>query len=537
MKYIQYSVELLEPMKLAGQGTQQGTVITRSFIQGSAIRGALIGAFLRKNPGLSIDDSIPLREEFLTKTKFYNAYIMQGKLSTLPVPFIYATTKEESRKQRDIKIENRITRKQQDTGEVVFGKNQFGNMKDDRLVWVPVKKRENLHIQKAEEKGIENKMFRYQAIERGQVFQGYIQCEDRWVEDFRKLMEKPEFFIGGSKGTGYGRCKIRFEAELSYERFLDELPIQRDDNSDFIILYAMSDLLLLDEYGMVTNHVDCKYLARELGIENLLFVQSFCDTSMTFGYNQKWKANAVQQTAVQAGSVLVYQIKGSQKIEPENMKRLEQKGVGLRKEEGFGQIYINPKWNQKTAISVQDKEDIQPNDQNERDREHGNQLSSQQIFSGMNLGDRVFVVKTVSKIRDKRNRERIQFTKIPAKYKEIGREGFRLSKTQAKSIENLLRDIYGKREVYSEIEARKQISLYLTKQKNLTALEATMLYVDEKHPVSLKDFIEHMANGNEDLAQIEKDWKTETLTAEERFYECCFYLMELLAYYAQKEDK
>ena len=50
MKYIQYSIRLLEPMKLAGQGTQQGTVTTRSFIPGSAVRGALIGAFLRSHP-------------------------------------------------------------------------------------------------------------------------------------------------------------------------------------------------------------------------------------------------------------------------------------------------------------------------------------------------------------------------------------------------------------------------------------------------------------------------------------------------------
>lgn len=539
MKYIQYSVTLLEPMKLAGQGTQQGTVITRKFIQGSAIRGAIIGEFCRRYPNLAIDDTVALREEFLTKTKFYNAYIKQGNLNTLPIPFIFQTTKEENRRKDRTRIYNSLMDEQEEHGEIIFGKGEFGNMDEGVLKQVSIKKKENLHIQKSEEKGIENKMFRYQAMDRGQVFQGYIQCEDRWEEDFKNLMEKNVFYIGGSKGSGYGKCLITFEMELSYEDFVKELPVHREERSKYLTIYAISDLVLYDSLGMVTNHIDCRYLEQALGIDNLEFYKSYCDTSMTSGYNQKWRTHAVQQTAVQAGSVLVYKYiddSGKMKLDPEKIAELETKGVGLRREEGFGQIFVNPKWNQKEAIRAVEYIQNQENDKSLGHEHSYNQQEFDQLFQKMHGDEQTFVMNTIHAIREKRNYDEIKYQLVPKKYREMGERNWRISKTQARTLEKLLENIYTNRATSSYSQGKHMIYTYFSKQKNLTSFEATMLNKSETNPISLKDFISDLAKGRAALDRIEENWKMKDKTEEDRFYECCFYLMELLAYHARREE-
>lgn len=519
-KYIQYRVKLLEPMKLSGQGSQQGTEVSRSFIQGQAIRGALIGAFCRNNPECILDEEAELREKFLTGTKFYNAYIVQEERKTLPVPMIYLVSKEESRKEKDIQVRSSLYAEGKHLEGEAYARNEFGNLESDVLLRAEIRKTEQLHIQKAERKGKENKMFRYQAVERGQEFIGYIQCKEEWAEDFKTLLEQKIFYIGGSKGSGYGKCEITYQTDYSYADFVKQLPVKRSDDSKKLVIYALSDLILLNEYGMVTNQIDSSCLERILGIKQVTLQKSYCDTSITFGYNQKTRTHAVQQTAVQAGSIFVYQYEGE--IAEENRMLLEEQGVGLRREEGYGQIYVNPELNQNIS--------------NQIEKSHSQQaMSYKTILEDAETKEKNFVEKIADKIREKKEHETIQYKLIPNKYEEIGARNWRVTRTQANGLYNMLSTIYDGHKLEDCEGDKKVIKEYMEHLRNQSSLETTMLYQDHMCPVSMKDFLERLGDGTAKLCSIETEWREKGQSEAEHFYESCLYLKELLSYFLKKE--
>lgn len=564
-QYIKYYITTLEPIKLAGQGSQQGQVVTRNFIQGSTIRGLIIGEFLKQNRGVQIDEDLRTRDKFLTGTKFYNAYIAEKGQMACPVPFVYYASKSELRKKGEKEVTFRIANeKEKEDQSKLVEKGNFCilNEKENEIKIVSVKKVEQLHIQKADEKKEESQMFRYEAMEQGQTLIGYIQCEERYVEEFKDLLRKKVFYIGGSKGSGYGKCEITFEENaLSYEEYRAEQTIQIDfdpapehtDNT--MLIYAMSDLILLDSYGMVTNKIDEKYLEKMLHIKSVKLEYMACDTSMTNTYNQKWKANGVQQTSVVAGSIYVYSYKFDEKERTlDAIKEIQEKGIGLRREEGFGQILINP---------ILDKYNRLNNEKKEKEIQLNEEAFEKEIKKIQQKGkneDKIFLAKVLDSIYQKQDYDTIVYQLVPEKKASLKKDGWRLSRTQANGIKKVLDSIYENR-MNQEFElAQKKIRDYFKKQRNITDLEATILFsendipeeevvdfhwkVRKVQPVSIKDFLTKMLDGTACIYQDRMKWNgyyetldiPQTEKDKQRFYQCCLYLKELVRIYLREEN-
>src|SRR5690606_26606484 len=107
---------------------------------------------------------------------------------------------------------------------------------DDEYTKVKVEKVSNLHINKRKEKNI---LFRYEAIKKGQVFGGIIKAEeDTYVDEIVNLLEDEIIYIGGSKGSGYGKCIIE-DVQV-----LDENPEEKifkiNDDEEFVYIIALS---------------------------------------------------------------------------------------------------------------------------------------------------------------------------------------------------------------------------------------------------------------------------------------------------------
>jgi len=69
------------------------------------------------------------------------------------------------------------------------------------------------------------KMFRYEAIRKGECFRAYIRVPEEHYDDIVKILSKDYIYFGGSRGSGYGKCRVTGIKEVSavclYESDLD----------------------------------------------------------------------------------------------------------------------------------------------------------------------------------------------------------------------------------------------------------------------------------------------------------------------------
>jgi CRISPR-associated protein Csx10 len=94
-------------------------------------------------------------------------------------------------------------------------------------------------------------------------------------------------------------------------------------------------------------------LEEKLEIENVMLETADVQFEVTSGYNHKWKARIPEVTAAAAGSILVYEYDGD--LEEDKLLEFEEKGVGERKNEGFGRIIISPELSFSKCKNYQEK--------------------------------------------------------------------------------------------------------------------------------------------------------------------------------------
>ena len=354
-----YKIRLEEPLKMGGSGSQSNPE-SLSYIAGSTIRGMIIGRLISE--GYLKEDDIP---GFICNTFFTDSYPLASDGTPLiPCPSIFYATKQEKREALEraeqgngFQIEvnchipyiNSSGKAEADIskGEQVIGKGSSFCIKDGSVLQANVSKTGTLHIAIDKENRSKSQMFRYEAIAEDQAFIGKIHCgspED--AEAARNTLNNQTVYIGGSRSSGYGRChfdsvEIASNDSSSPEKIFNINKKKNTGTGEKILtVYALSNLIFLDENGCETGKPDTKYLETKLGIENLKLIESYASVFKTSGFNHTWKAGQVQRSAVSAGSVFFYTYTGE--INEDAVRELESTGIGLRRQEGYGRIIINP---------------------------------------------------------------------------------------------------------------------------------------------------------------------------------------------------
>jgi CRISPR-associated protein Csx10 len=176
--------------------------------------------------------------------------------------------------------------------------------------------------------------------------------------------------VGAEKSTGYGNIKIEFEnltgkkdIQKRIDKFNEKLKakmaackeswgeICKSGISDetYFTVDLLSDTILFDENGLYAGLMpEIWEIKTDEGIIVAERVRSYARTELVSGFmfkldssgNKQFMPKRVQQ-AIKRGSVFVYKIYGNKldEILPELLK-LEEKGIGERREEGFGHIRI-----------------------------------------------------------------------------------------------------------------------------------------------------------------------------------------------------
>lgn len=338
-KYLIYDIEAIQDLKFAKTNIQMESEETMEYITGSAIRGAFIYRYIKENNVSDINQGIHKDKLLKGKIKFLNAYPACGKERSIPFPKCYFAPKEEIRgfdnsKDRSLRIKLGLDRNLGQGFEKVrlsefvgYGSEGFKKVKVDKI--------SSLHINK---QGAKNILFRYESIKRGQNFKGIIIVEDdNYIDDVINLFNDSIVYLGGSKGSGYGKCRIK-NLKLADSNPETNIIKGKENIGNEIYLVAMSDIIYRNNFGEYKTNIDADYICSELDLNKVKFIDSSIETKNITNFNNKWNCHSPQIIGIKAGSVFKYKIDGE--IDKDKLNKFVNNGIGERKIDGYGRFII-----------------------------------------------------------------------------------------------------------------------------------------------------------------------------------------------------
>lgn len=467
-KYITYTIEALENIKLAESNVQIDSEESMDYIPGSPVRGAFIYKYIMKNNNVDINTGEHRDKLLKGGIKFLNAYPMIDDVRSIPFPKCYFAPKQEIKAFDDrLNIEIGLDRKLDDGYEKVRI-SEFVLPSNDAYSMVKIKKIANLHINKKNEK---NKLFRYTAIEKGQSFKGIIKIEkEEYIHEVFDLLSDVIVYIGGSKGSGYGKCRIydmrEEDINPEYDQFNDKYSFDKD-----IYLLALSDIIYRTDLGEYKTYIEPEFIARALNIHVEEFACSSIETKRITSFNNKWNCRTPQIVGIKVGSVFKYKINGE--IDEGLLIKFMDKGIGERKADGFGRFVILDTL-EDTCLCKDE-----PNRENSRD--------IHSIMNKMSEGEKEQISEIINKIYEQRVDSAINETVLKM-YRSIKRPND-MERSQWGSYMAMFKSLYYE-EPDKGKEKYKQYMEHLNKKRSKSYKQIRSLeYEDGKLFEALDKFI------------------------------------------------
>lgn len=371
MKAVSFLLHTQQPILATSLQGDPNSDVSFSYIPGSMIRGVLISRYLKQ---YSCKESDILQNQEIQRlffdgtTRFLNTYLFdkEKEQRTLPVPLCFYKEKNQKKKKNDnsetIDIYNYsnpdIKGAIKSPQRIV---HSFCIIEDSSISVYSEKRRINIHNQRHRQrgKGIEGNgsVFRYDAIDAGQIFQGVILCDvDDDAPIIKSLLTSPDknekvnLWLGGSQSAGYGHVTVEILHDEHDETVWNEVKNEletRVDSQENLVVTLLSDVILRDEWGQVSsnNELFINTMINLLHPE-LKHLDTYSNSVIVGGFNRKWGLPLPQVSAFSSGSVFVFKIPQF----PDEIKRMEfvkkleeieNAGIGERKVDGFGRLTFN----------------------------------------------------------------------------------------------------------------------------------------------------------------------------------------------------
>lgn len=373
--YITLTIHLDEPLKISQVLGTSDSSHALNHIPGYVIRGALVHSYLQQN-NLSpeeLDTEIIFNYKYI---QFWNGYPLINKKRSIPFAQNLFETKDQSKTNARLrKIYNSFVdddMKKISKKSPVKIHRHYMIFDNNVLKAKNVRHTSSMHISINGEKSQQNKVniYRYESIAPRQTFKAVVFANiDHPFITWLKKQNKMTLWLGGSRNSGYGRCTVKIGTTHVHPEQLD---VQWNHVKQLYIL-ATSDWIIHNEHGQLISYIDEKWLSEQLGIE-LKLTKQVINTQISGGYISHWRAYQPMIQSVQAGSIFLYEVKGEGKIEPSKIKKLMEKGVGNRTNEGFGRLTIFPKW---SYSELHDVIDIDENIKDGIHRKHPDKTEEQ----------------------------------------------------------------------------------------------------------------------------------------------------------------
>ena len=373
-KYIKYRLLSLEPFRISDDSSaKKGQAMTQRFIPGSTIRGLVINA-LAGSVVFSEIRKILLSDH----VRFLNAYLTvyeNGNIrELLPAPKGFNEDKSVLKEGQKKKLKSIITdgavddsMKRAGVGTNVYltfdDKSEYSGEKElvGCIHYFTPHVIADTKIRLG--KGKEQDVFRSTSVDAGYRFTGYIAIDDAdmplevkksdrtstLAEVIREVL-KDTVVIGSARTSGLGKCLVEYCAlteKIPYEdyamfpeqpsdaRLIDvELPMnERKD----CYMFLLSDTVMRDRNGEYCG-LDLECLEDMLGVKKLRIAA--CSTSVTEvrGFNRHYGGSVPSVMMYEKGSMFHLQYEGN--LSRKLLEEVYKKGIGVRRNEGFGQIIL-----------------------------------------------------------------------------------------------------------------------------------------------------------------------------------------------------
>jgi len=377
MQVITFLLEAKQPILATSFQGDPNSDVSYPYIPGSMIRGALISRYIKRHPELpndflseeiNQDSNQEIKRLFFDgSTRYLNAYLFceEQKKRTLPVPLAWYKDKDDklpSKLGESLEIYD-LSQHLSDKSSLKMLGNQFCTINERQAVLYQEKKRINIHNLRDRTKGCsspirrnpknnqvihegEGAIFRYEALDSEQTFQGVILCKDNDVDTVKILLSPENIWLGGSQSAGYGHTKIILCEPNKNQKWSEiDIGIERRVNHQKLITTLLSDTIVRNNDGQVSADPLSVIQAIEDKLEEKLNVKIklpqptniFVSSKIVGGFNRKWGLPLPQVTALSAGSVFVFDTK----LTTEQIETLENEGIGERCIDGFGRIAVN----------------------------------------------------------------------------------------------------------------------------------------------------------------------------------------------------
>ena len=194
----------------------------------------------------------------------------------------------------------------------------------------------HIGLEKVDQRGEGNKVYRYDALAAGEVLAGAVIAEtEADLDELAQIIVPGEVRLGGAHLAGYGRAQL---IEVKRQSRWKEAPTDEDISANRVVITFLSDVILRNKSGQVDGNITAALAdALDLATDKLTPRGAYRRLRPVGGYNRKWSLPLPQSWAVQAGSVFVYETTDDVVAA---LNKLAERGLGERRTEGYGRFAV-----------------------------------------------------------------------------------------------------------------------------------------------------------------------------------------------------
>ncbi len=334
MKKKCFKCTLLSNVMLNNSTSTEHNMYTLNYIPASNFLGIVASQF---------SDNIEIVKDLLSgeKVKFGNALISNGKEPSYAVPFSYFMDKLNSDITKNEIYLHHLIEKNPETDDgkkIQLQQKRSGFLNANSEFWKTVET--NFALKSAydskKRKSKDSQMYGFQSLEKGQVFVFSLIVEDeKFYKDNIENNLIGERKIGKSKSAEYGWVEIEevTNFEDDYNQSLKNSSEQslENQNLDFTLVYAESDLCFYDKNGQPTYQPT----AKQLGFgenDKICWEKSQIRVRQYTPWNGHRGCLSTQRNCIEKGSVFYVETTTNEKTNV----------VGEYQAEGLGRVIYNP---------------------------------------------------------------------------------------------------------------------------------------------------------------------------------------------------
>lgn len=336
-----FTITLQEQVVISQRPAILGGHSSLDYLPGATLLGACAARLYKK---LSKENAYTVF--YSGKVRFGNALpLSHTNRQSYPMPFCWHQQKtgEAAIQEEQLKPQN-VLNYQIDTYQAGIQPVQLRNgyiALDGYVTQAQPQLRMKTAIDPSTGRASDGQLFGYTSLPQGMRF-GFMLEADQDVPSqlFNQVLENIEnhhIALGRSRSAEYGNVKI-VKANWTFDDKIQSSEDQNKEKTAEITLWLLADLALLDEWGQPTLLPTTQHFGLPAG--QLKLEKTFIRSRRYAPFNNHYCRREYERNVLNMGSVLHFHL--NEPIAIQAIREKLQTGVGLYRQAGLGQIWLNP---------------------------------------------------------------------------------------------------------------------------------------------------------------------------------------------------